>query len=173
MKLGKRWIVGLLAGGIVAVVAAHQPAVAQDTQLGVWEYDASNDSLTKTRSHAAFVFDGSAAKLGLLVVKCDREDLAPYVKYTHHGVFFGTDGPTLARYRVDENDLHEEDWRLFEKSVVNFNKGQVYDMVQQMIAGSSVTVEVSDFRYRKYRTVFGLKGSASALTKVLENCGDK
>ncbi|MEQ8229327.1 MAG: hypothetical protein RIA64_14675 [Rhodospirillales bacterium] len=176
MQLGNRWIAGLLAGGMALAVV--QPANARETEqkFGDWTYKFIADNFDGSRQHIAHVMgrgeDGKRAT-GALLIKCDDEKMAPYATYLTVRAYFGVSGKSLVRYRVDQSPLVEELWKKDERSVINFDKPKVGAMVHQLIEGSTFTIEAIDLRGTAHRTIFSLKGSNAALTRVLENCGDK
>ena len=174
MQFGNRWIAGLLAGGMV--VAVSQPAMTGEVEhkFGDWTYKFITDDFDGSRQHIAHVMgrseDGKRAN-GALRIKCDGEKMAPYATYLTVRAYFGVSGKSLVRYRVDQISLVEELWKKDERSVINFDKAEVRDMVRQLIVGERFTIEAIDLRGTAHRTIFSLKGSNAALTRVLDGCG--
>ena len=173
MKLKNTLIACAVAGGMLFAATNSATAGDIDEQYGDWTYRMYEDKFENSRQHVAFVIQGEGRDRGLLAIKCDRDTHAPYVQFSKVQGYFGSRGNSRVRYKVDDGEIINETWEMFEKSVSNLNKDEVNELDHRLISGSSVTIEATDFRHRPHRSTFPLNGSGQALNRILDGCGPK
>jgi len=133
-----------------------------------WSYSNEVDEFADTSVHIASV--NSLSGRGFAVVKCDaKKKLEVYLSV---GEFIGSEDSYPVRYRIDKRSPESSKWSVSTKGtsvfVRNFDK---VDLVRNLLSGDELLLEVTDFRGTPHQSKYSLKGSSTAIGKVLDACG--
>ena len=149
----------------IVMVFATSLAIAQDK----WSFEERIDELTDKK--IAVASHNPTRKTGVSV-RCEQRTKrrGKFEVYFVFGEYLNRKTVPI-RYRIDKGTLVEDKWWPSAKGTGVFaSPGHGAEITRQMMRGSKVIVEATDFRGQRHRIRFGLAGASKAIEPVLQLC---
>jgi hypothetical protein len=154
--------------GTAILIASSMPAVAQNEQIGSWEYRIIQDKMSDKSRYIA-IAKGSG---GALVFKCD--EVGPrsvYVgfyadKYLGEGQY----KTRKLKYRIDKNRPEEGEWR-YDKSAAHLFQASAAKALADKLKGAEVfLVNALTYEFSKVEAEINVTGAEQALNRLYSDC---
>lgn len=142
---------------VVALLAV--PALAQAAS---WQLEEKQDPLTDESVSTASLLEGRQGA----VVRCKKRNLDTYFNV---GDYLGNKLIEV-RYRVDKQPLVSDRWLPSADGTAVFASDEA-DVARQLLSGTTLVIEATDFRGQPHRATFNLEGASVAIEPVLRACG--
>ena len=156
----------LTAVGLFTImVFATSLAIAQDK----WSFEERIDELTDNKIAVA---SKSFTRNTGVYVRCEQRTKrqGKFKVYFVFGEYLNTKLVPI-RYRIDKGTLEEDKWWPSTKGTGVFvDAGDSAEIARQMMRGSKMIVEATDFRGQRHRIRFDLTGATRAIEPVLQLC---
>ena len=149
----------------IVMVFTTSLAIAQDK----WSFEERIDELTDKK--IAVASHNPTRKTGVSV-RCEQRTKrrGKFEVYFVFGEYLNRKTVPI-RYRIDNGTLVEDKWWPSAKGTGVFaSPGHGAEIARQMMRGSKVIVEATDFRGQRHRIRFGLAGASKAIEPVLQLC---
>ena len=147
------------------MVFATSLAIAQDK----WSFEERIDELTDNKIAVA---SKSFTRNTGVYVRCEQgtKRQGKFKVYFVFGEYLNTKLVPI-RYRIDKGTLEEDKWWPSTKGTGVFvDAGDSAEIARQMMRGSKMIVEATDFRGQRHRIRFDLTGASRAIEPVLQLC---
>lgn len=149
----------------IVMVFATSLAIAQDK----WSFQEKIDELTDKK--IAVASHNPTRNTGVSV-RCEQRTKrrGKFEVYFVFGEYLNRKTVPI-RYRIDKGTLEEDNWWPSAKGTGVFVRpGHGAEIARQMMKGSKMIVEATNFRGQRHRIRFGLAGASKAIEPVLQLC---
>ena len=148
-----------MSAAILAIIFA---AVSSSPANAAWRYERSADKFTDALVSYAHVSVRDAEML----VRYKDDTVEAYLGIQD----YIDDESASVRCRVDKGDVDEDVWSISTDGTSVFSPHSV-SVARKMASGNRLSIEVTDFQGSPHTFSFSLSGSASAINRVLKDCG--